>query len=130
MWLKRQYLGSPQLLYPHHIDFDQLTGLADQKSLDDFASRMKIYSSGGVKGLETGAVCVMHPFEMDKSSFVPGKQQERKFSAVRYDNLVISQSKQLMERIHENMMYRMNVLFTRSKSLILFSGPVFRRGTE
>ncbi len=123
LWLKRQYLGSPQLLYPHHIDFDQLTGLADQKSLDDFASRMKIYSSGGVKGLETGAVCVMHPFEMDKSSFVPGKQQERKFSAVRYDNLVNSQSKQLMERIHENMIYRMNVLFTRSESLIFILWP-------
>ena len=30
-------LGSPQLLYPHQIDFDQLTGLADRKSLDDLA---------------------------------------------------------------------------------------------
>ena len=123
LWLKRVFLGSPQLLYPHHIDFDQLTGLADQKSLDDFASRMKIYSSGGVKGLETGAVCVMHPFEMDKSSFVPGKQQERKFSVERYDNQVNSQSKQLMERIHENMVYRMNVLFTRSESLIFIFWP-------
>lgn len=123
LWLKRQFLGSPQLLYPHHIDFDQLSGLADQKSLDGFASRMKIYSSGGVKGLETGAVCVMHPFEMDKSSFVPGKQQERKFSVDRYDNLVNSQSKELMERIHENMIYRMNVLFTRSESLIFILWP-------
>lgn len=129
LWEMRQFLGSPQLLRPHEIDFDQISGIPNEKSLADTVSHMKIYSSDGVKGLETSAVCVMHPFELDKSSFTPGKRQEKQFSDTRYDISVKDISDHLMIKIHDNMMYRMNVLFTRSESLIFILWPG-KLGTE
>jgi len=108
----RPWHKAPQLLYPYEIDSDQIT---DMKLLNFIK-----YSAEDVKGLETGAVCIIHPYEVNEHSLI-SEGQNRDFNASRFKAWLGSVP--LAKKMMNNLRFRMNVLLTRTESRVFIIWP-------
>ena len=101
----RPWHKAPQLLYPYEIDSDQITNI----NLLNFIK----YSAEDVKGLETGSVCIVHPYEVNEHSLL-SEGQTRDFSADRFRAWLGRGT--IAKKMANNLRFRMNVLLTRTES--------------
>jgi len=108
----RPWHKAPQLLYPYEIDSDQIT---DMKLLNFIK-----YSAEDVKGLETGAVCIIHPYEVNEHSLI-SEGQNKDFNASRFKAWLGSVP--LAKKMMNNLRFRMNVLLTRTESRVFIIWP-------
>lgn len=109
----RKWHITPQLLYPYDIDTEQLPVSENI----DFVR----YSAEDVKGLETGAVCILHPYEINTESLVAETQKEA-FNEKRF-NAWLAKDSNIATKMMDNLRYRMNVLLTRTESRLFVIWP-------
>lgn len=116
----RIYFKDPYIVYPNNLDPIQVY---DSYSEDEFQSslKLKINSAANVKGLESEVVIVIHPYELHISDIISREKQSKDITHKDLEKLY--NKDKLVQELLLFQKYAMNVLYTRTKSLLIIILP-------